>query len=193
MSHIGAWLFKQRSYTGIPVFAVLGCVFWKEYERDVLVWSAGPILVLCGSTLRFWAVRHIGRQARTRRAKVDRLVTTGPYVLMRNPLYLGNLMIGLGACVLSELLWMIPVFLVLFVFQYGCIIAWEQDVLRQRFGVTYGEYLMRTPALIPRLSNLRYALAKPALNMREALQRERDTVIGVAVMLMAFLAKEVVG
>jgi len=150
-------------------------------------------MVLCGSALRFWAVRHIGSQARTRRPKVDRLVTTGPYVLMRNPLYLGNLMIGLGACVLSELLWMIPVFLVLFVFHYGSIVAWEQDVLRQRFGVTYGEYLMHTPALIPRLSNFRYALAKPALNIREALHRERDTLIGVAIMLMAFFVKEGVG
>ena len=52
----------------------------------------------------------------------------------------------------------------------------------------HGNY--RTPAPIPRLSNFRYALAKPALNMREALHRERDTVIGVAVMLIAFLAKE---
>ena len=192
MKRIGAWLFKYRSYTGVPVFVVLACVFWKQYDVDAVIWSVGTPLVLCGSAFRFWAVRHIGRSARTRNAKAKRLVTTGPYGLMRNPLYFGNMLIGLGACVLSELLWMIPIFLALFAFQYICIIAWEQDLLRQAFGSAYDEYARRVPAFLPNLSNLTLALTRPAVSVWEALHRERDSLITVAVLFLVFLVKELV-
>ena len=192
MKRVGAWLFKYRSYTAIPVFVVMACVFWKQYEVDAVIWSVGTLLVLCGAAFRFWAVRHIGRSARTRGAKVRRLVTTGPYALMRNPLYFGNMLIGLGACVLSQLLWMIPIFLALFFFQYGCIIAWEQDLIRQRFGQAYDEYAKHVPAFLPKLTNLRLTLARPAFSVREALHRERDSLIGVAVMIVVFLVKDLV-
>ena len=190
MKLIGAWLFKHRSYTAIPLFAVMACVFWKEYEMDAVIWSVGSVLVLCGVAFRFWAVRHIGRSARTRSAKAKRLVITGPYALMRNPLYFGNMMIGFGACVLSELLWMIPIFLGLFAFQYVCIISWEQDLLRQRFGRDYEEYVRRVPAFFPRLSNLTLALTRPAFTVWEALHREKDSLITVVVIFLVFLAKE---
>jgi len=191
MKRVGAWLFKYRSYTAVPLFAVMACVFWKEYEVDAVIWSVGSPLVLCGAALRFWAVRNIGRSARTRSAKARRLVTTGPYALMRNPLYFGNMLIGLGACVLSELLWMVPIFSALFAFQYACIIAWERDLLRQRFGEEYEEYARRVPAFFPRLGNLT-PLGKPVVTVLEALHRERDSLIGVAIMFLVFLLKELV-
>jgi protein-S-isoprenylcysteine O-methyltransferase Ste14 len=190
MDRIGGRLFKYRSYTAIPLFVVWLCVFWKEYEADAVIWTVGPLLVLCGSALRLWAVRHIGRSARTRGAKAKKLVTTGPYVVMRNPLYFGNMVIGFGACILSELMWMIPVFLVLFGFQYACIIAWEQSLLRKKFGPAYDEYISRVPAFFPGLSSIRYAFTRPALSIRASLHRERDTLVGIAFMLLAFLAKE---
>jgi protein-S-isoprenylcysteine O-methyltransferase Ste14 len=191
MKRVGAWLFKYRSYTAVPLFAVMACVFWNEYEADAVIWSVGTVLVLCGAAFRFWAVRHIGRSARTRSAKAKRLVTTGPYAMTRNPLYFGNMLIGLGACVLSELLWIIPIFVALFSFQYVCIIAWEQDLLRQRFGQEYEQYAKRVPAFFPRLGNLT-TLGKPPVSVLEALRRERDSLIGVAVMFLVFLAKELV-
>lgn len=192
MKRIGAWLFKYRSYTAIPLFLVMVFVFWKEYEANAVIWPVGTMLVLCGVAFRLWSVRHIGRSARTRSAKAKRLVTTGPYALTRNPLYLGNMMIGLGACVLSELLWMIPILIVLFAFQYACIIAWEQDLLRQKFGVAYDEYKSRVPAFFPQLSNLKLAVTRPIYSVREALHREKDSLIGVAIMFVVFLAKELV-
>jgi len=191
MTRMGSWLFKYRSYTAIPLFIVLGCVFWKEYEVDIVIWPLGCFLVLAGSALRWWAVHYIGKCARTRGAKAKRLVSTGPYALMRNPLYFGNMLIGLGACVLSELLWMIPVFIVLFAIQYMCIIAWEQELLRQAFGRAYDDYVSRVPPFLPQLGNIKCALAaRPTLDTRQVARRERDTLIGLAMMLMVFLAKE---
>lgn len=192
MKRVGGWLFRHRSYTPIPLYVVMACVFWKEHEMDSLIWPVGLFLVVSGETLRLWAIRHIGRSARTRKAKAERLVTTGPYALARNPLYLANMMIGLGACVLSELLWIIPAFVVLFAFQYSCIIVWEQDLLRQRFGRAYDEYVSSVPLFVPRLHNLKAALSIPPFSVREAFRRERDTLFGHAIMLVIFLSKELV-
>lgn len=191
VSRIGAWLFKHRSYTGVPLFVAMACVFWNQYEHDSVTWSLGSVLLMSGLVARFWAVRHIGRSARTRSEKARQLVTAGPYALMRNPLYFGNMLIGLGACVLSRLLWMIPIFLVLFGLQYAFIIEWEQGLLREKFGRAYEDYAGRVPAFFPQLRNLKSALVTPAIGVREALFREKDTLIGAAVMVVVFGAKEV--
>jgi len=95
MKLVGGWLFRHRSYTPISLYVMMVCVFWKEIEVDSLIWPAGLLLVVSGETLRLWAIRHIGKSARTRKAKAERLVTSGPYALTRNPLYLGNMMICL--------------------------------------------------------------------------------------------------
>jgi hypothetical protein len=109
---------------------------------------------------------------------------------MRNPLYFGNMMIGLGACILSELFWTIPIFVILFGFQYACIITWEQNLLRETFGRAYAEYVSRVPAFFPGLKSIRNGLTRPPLSIREALHREQDTLVGIVVMLLAFLARE---
>ena len=59
----------------------------------------GIVPILVGVTLRFWASSTIfntgnGTPLYTRPAKA--LVTTGPYRLIRNPLYLGGFLIYLG-------------------------------------------------------------------------------------------------
>ena len=49
-----------------------------------------------GELLRFWAVRHIGVISRTRSDRLGPLVETGPFALIRNPLYLGNIALWVG-------------------------------------------------------------------------------------------------
>jgi protein-S-isoprenylcysteine O-methyltransferase Ste14 len=51
-----------------------------------------------------WAQKHLGY-----RLKITQSVpTAGPYALLRNPIYIGNTLVILGAVVMSEVLWMVP-------------------------------------------------------------------------------------
>jgi protein-S-isoprenylcysteine O-methyltransferase Ste14 len=66
--------------------------FWQEYENDVLLWPLGLVLFLAGWAVRIWAQQHVGCRPKSARA----LATSGPYAVVRNPLYLGNTLIILG-------------------------------------------------------------------------------------------------
>ena len=105
----------------------------------------GLAFVVSGIAVRLWALASIGRR------KTQQLVTTGPYSLTRNPLYLGTLLIVLGFLAL----WHSPVLAVLVVppillYPLGVVPA-EERVLRSEFGAEFDAYCVRTPRWWPRL------------------------------------------
>ncbi|MBI3321432.1 MAG: hypothetical protein HYZ91_04095, partial [Candidatus Omnitrophica bacterium] len=97
---LGEWLFRQRSWTPIPFMLALALLSIKE-SRDVVCWVPGLVLLVCGEGLRVWGVAVAGKESRTRGSGVGRLVTHGPYAGVRNPLYLGNFRLTLGATFIS--------------------------------------------------------------------------------------------
>ncbi|MBI5117470.1 isoprenylcysteine carboxylmethyltransferase family protein [Candidatus Poribacteria bacterium] len=186
---VGRVFFKARNYGGLPLFLVMLGVFSLEYENDAVTWPLGVALILAGESTRIWAMRHIGRSARTRKDKARRLVTTGPYAYTRNPLYIGNHLTLAGFCVLSELLWFLPVALGLAFIFYSCIVMYEEDLLRQRFGEEFSEYVSGIPRWVSFRHVLRTFDCSPWL---EALRRERSTLYGLAVAVALFVLKEIV-
>ena len=164
------------------------CAFIWEYENDLIVWTTGPAIICAGEALRLWAMRHIGRSARTKKDKARRLVVSGPYAFTRNPLYFGNHLTLAGFCVLSEMLWFVPIALSTCFFFYSFIVVYEEDLLRQRFGDEYERYAADTPRWIP--------FPKPwkifGPEWREAFSRERTTIFGVMIGMIAFGLKELI-
>ncbi len=83
----------------------------------------------------------------------QRLVTSGPYSVVRHPMGTGYLMVlfGVGCLVpsLVMLVWMLPLIGGLF---YEFFEFTEEIRLRQWFGEKYEAYHKTTPSLIPRLS-----------------------------------------
>jgi protein-S-isoprenylcysteine O-methyltransferase Ste14 len=116
---------------------------------DVLmVCTAGASVALVAA-----AVRTLGRQwsftART--IEGHELITSGPYMIVRHPIYTGmlGLLIATGLAVRHwiGLVIAIPVFVA------GTVIRTrnEDTVLRESFGTQFDEYARRVPAFIPRL------------------------------------------
>jgi protein-S-isoprenylcysteine O-methyltransferase Ste14 len=183
---LGRFFFKSRNYISAPIFLFLVFAFFWEYENSLIIWTLGPLTVCAGELLRFCAMRHIGRSARTRKDKARRLVTTGPYAYTRNPLYLGNNIILLGFCILSELIWFIPIGVGICFTFYSFIIRYEEELLKQRFGDDFLKYMSETSRWLPvkRIKNL----IQP--DWREAFWRERSTIYGIMLCIGAFGMKE---
>jgi protein-S-isoprenylcysteine O-methyltransferase Ste14 len=98
-----------------------------------------PISVL-GLVLRAWAAGHL--------AKNRELATSGPYAFMRNPLYVGTLLVAAGVVISANRGSLAAVFAAVFALVYLPVIELEEQHLRKLFP-SYEEYAQRVPLLLP--------------------------------------------
>ena len=113
----------------------------------------GVLGVALGEALRFWANGYVGHVKVNRtaalNAKTGHLVTAGPYAFVRNPLYLGSFVIGLGFCVMIGQIWFLLLTLGTFLLMYRRKIVEEEDVLRHEWGEAFERYQKAVPSLFP--------------------------------------------
>ncbi len=185
----GEFLFRLRSWTPIPLIVIL-LLCGSGESPDVLTWVPGITLIVLGEGLRIWGVAVIGKESRTRGSGTAKLTTSGPYALVRNPLYLGNLLLTLGATLISELLWMLPIVAALYLIQYVPIVLWEERNLAQYFGESYAAYCRRVPRWLPRWPRGGASEARASYQWRAALRSERSTLTTLIVLLCLMMAKE---
>jgi protein-S-isoprenylcysteine O-methyltransferase Ste14 len=105
--------------------------------------AAGLPIAMLGLWLRGWAAGHL--------AKNEKLATSGPYAHLRNPLYLGTLIVAAGLAVASWRLLLAVLFAAVFALVYLPAIQLEQQHLRDLFP-EYADYTARVPLMWPRLA-----------------------------------------
>jgi protein-S-isoprenylcysteine O-methyltransferase Ste14 len=114
-------------------------------------WRAGVGLVLFVAGLAFaiWARLHIGRNWGTPMSQKNdpELVTSGPYRLVRHPIYTGILTASIGTAVALSWAWLIAVVLAGAYFTYSAIV--EERYLTEHFPDTYPMYKRSTKMLVP--------------------------------------------
>ena len=114
-------------------------------------WRAGLGLALFSLGLGFaiWARVHIGRNWGTPMTQKDEpeLVTSGPYHLVRHPIYSGILVASVGTAVALSWLWLIAVALAGTYFLYSATV--EERYMSEQFQDTYPAYKRRTKMLLP--------------------------------------------
>ncbi len=117
---------------------------------NIIRFICGIILVLLGQLLRFWAAGFIPKY-RTETIGAPILITWGPYAYVRNPLYAGNALMGLGWSLMVSWGW-VGAFAAAFFLLYSLIvIPAEESFLGEKFGSSYIEYKSKVPALFPLL------------------------------------------
>ena len=175
----GDVLFRWRSHLPLvllPLFVASFIGFHYPYDSHAfdLAWEIGCfVLSMAGLAVRMFTVGTAprgtsGRNTRAQKAEV--LNTTGPYSVVRHPLYVGNYLIALGLSFFSRT-WFLPVIVSLATLvYYERIAAREEEFLEQKFGEEFRIWAARVPAVIP---NVRHYLP-PALpfSWGKALGRE---------------------
>lgn len=73
------------------------------------------------------------------------LITDGPFAKSRNPIYVGNTLLLLGAGLLSGIAWVIPAALAAAFTTQKLAIEREERHLTARFGKAWEDYAARTP------------------------------------------------
>jgi protein-S-isoprenylcysteine O-methyltransferase Ste14 len=188
-SHRGGWWFRNRTWLPIPLALVLIASTHRTPYSFAMV-ACGVPLVLIGEVIRMYGVRHIGTVSRTRADRTGPLITSGPYALVRNPLYIGNWFIWMGIALASGVLWMIPISWMVFAFIYGRLIAWEEQLLVVRHP-TYPAYRDSVPSWIPRLgSRVDAPRCATTVGWRTVLFSERGTLLALLAMLSIVILRQ---
>jgi len=115
--------------------------------------AVGAVLSLLGESLRLWAIGYTGQSTRAQELRAPALVTAGPYSVVRNPLYVGNLLTIAGVAVAAFGAWNWPAALLavtLALAAYSAIISLEEEYLVRLFGPEFEAYRRAVPALVPR-------------------------------------------
>jgi len=143
--------YRLRGILMAPPVLFTVVVFFRETECDAIVWPFGGGVFLTGVFMRIWAQMHLHYRLRLRK----KLTTTGPYALVRNPIYVANTAMLLGMTIMSELLWFLPVMLVWCVVVYNAVVRCEERHLVQKYGDPYARYLEIVPRWFPRFDRCR--------------------------------------
>ena len=182
-------VFEMRSYTPIP-FIVVMLVY---AEPTVTTLAAGLLIALLGEAIRFWGVSIAGSETRTTGVVgATNLITDGPFGYVRNPLYVGNILMYVGCGVMSKALvpWLQVIALAWFIIQYHLIVSREEEHLRRAFGEEYEQYLKNVPRFIPRLT--KYAGEHSfhrSPDFSRGIASETRTLQGFAVVIILIVAR----
>jgi protein-S-isoprenylcysteine O-methyltransferase Ste14 len=133
---------------------VLLLIRFRIFHGNVLNtdwWRAGlgTVLFVLGLGFAVWARVQLGRNWGTPMTQKNdpELVTSGPYRLVRHPIYSGILTAGVGTSVALSWQWLVPVLLAGAYFLYSAIV--EERFLKEHFPDTYGAYKNSTKMLVP--------------------------------------------
>jgi protein-S-isoprenylcysteine O-methyltransferase Ste14 len=106
--------------------------------------------MVAGLLFAIWAREHLGRNwSRSVTIKqAHELITTGPYGVVRHPIYTGILAGFLGTAIaLSQVRGLVAF---VFIFVILCVkLRMEEQWMRSQFGETYATYAHRTAVLVP--------------------------------------------
>ena len=123
---------------------------WKLWPQNKLTFWTGAAVTLAGLGFAVWARIHLGKfwSGAITLKEGHRLIRSGPYQIVRNPIYTGILTgvtgtaIALGkVCGLAALAILLAV--------YSWKIRREERLLAGEFGEEYAAYRREVPALVP--------------------------------------------
>ncbi|MCJ7580460.1 MAG: DUF1295 domain-containing protein [Candidatus Aminicenantes bacterium] len=123
-------------------FGLFALIFTVLLARPILLsLLIGLTITIVGLTLRLWACGHLKKE--------KELTTSGPYRYTRNPLYLGNVLIGIGVVIGSYTWWVILIFALYFLVFYPVIILEERGRMQKFFPLQYSSYSKNVPLFFP--------------------------------------------
>lgn len=124
---------------------IVGIALFFLAKPGLFWFIPGAMVAGGGEALRLWAAGHL--------RKNKQLTTAGPYAYVKNPLYLGTLLITIGYSLMARNIWiLIAGFIWFFIYYAPYKKKQENEKLVHSFGDAWREYDKAVPDYLPRLS-----------------------------------------
>jgi protein-S-isoprenylcysteine O-methyltransferase Ste14 len=133
-------IYRWRVRSGLFVFLAIIVLARPTWSSIVI----GLAVCAFGLLIRAWASGHIKKE--------KELAMSGPYQFTRNPLYLGNFLLGLSIAIGANSWWCAGLFAAYFLVFYPPVIREERERMKRLFPKQYEEYKKRVPLFFPSLT-----------------------------------------
>jgi protein-S-isoprenylcysteine O-methyltransferase Ste14 len=189
MNDIATKIFKYRSYTPIP-FVILMLIFENATITSLII---GFVIAVAGELIRLWGVSWAGSETRTTGGVGGTyLVISGPFAHVRNPLYVGNILmyLGLGIMSMSLFPYLQIIAILFFIVQYQFIVKEEEGFLIRKFGNDYQKYLQNVPRFFPKATKyIDTSVPQPNYSLTAGLKSETRTLQAFGIVTLLIVVK----
>ena len=133
----------------VPLFINLGS---RSGAVGIGIAAAVMLVLMAGCfALRLWGSSYLRADVVwSDDSRTDSLIVAGPFRYVRNPLYLGNVLMALGMGAFAPAVGWAVINLLNMAF-IAALIHWEELGLRERYGEQFTRYCAAVPALFPRM------------------------------------------
>jgi protein-S-isoprenylcysteine O-methyltransferase Ste14 len=164
------WEFRNRWYVISGIFAVAFMLYsvdhvnaaqalgdWLAKWRGVaatdnsyrLIFLVGATLVAIAALIRTWGTSYLQAYVmRDSAVHTERLVADGPYRFVRNPLYLGNILMAVGIGLMASRAGFVVLVVGMTICVLRLLLREEAELLRDQ-GDSYRRYCAAVPRLFP--------------------------------------------
>ena len=182
------WIFGALFWTAFASYSVdhqnaaAALVNWIGHLRGAtatdaqaqVVLAIAALICLTAALLRTWATAYLKPEVMVdMQMHTSRLVADGPYRYVRNPLYLGNILLGLGFGMMASRIGFVILVAAMIFFDYRLILREETGIMASQ-GDSYRAYCAAVPRLLPAL--------RPKLPSAGGLPNWADGFLGEAFM-----------
>ncbi len=182
LSRFGYFFFRFRNGLFPVIFLIMAlfirpALFLGQETLDLVVTGIGIVCALAGGLVRILTIGlvYIRRGGRNRRVSADDLVTDGIYAHVRNPMYLGNLLIAAGIALMYGSPWVYAGLFPLFLLIYISIIAEEERFLATKFGDEFTAYCRSVPRFWPVFHRVYETVGNYRFNWKRVIKKEYGT------------------
>jgi protein-S-isoprenylcysteine O-methyltransferase Ste14 len=185
---IGNVVFAHRLLLGLCV-VVIAALFVRPTlpgsVRMALVKGMCAAVVIAGIVLRAWAAGCAGRHTRTSNIEAGKLATSGPYAFVRNPIYLGSMVIGFGMVGIIGDWRLLPLCVGTLAALYFVIIPAEEEFLGRKYSLEYKVYCANVRRFLPR-SRPWAGAEQTSFDWQPALREWQMAVVLVSILAFVF-------
>jgi protein-S-isoprenylcysteine O-methyltransferase Ste14 len=190
MVAIGNFLFRTRNWL-FPLFILLtfipfrptDAVFGSHALKVALAIGVVALGLLTRASVVGFA--YIKRGGLKKKVYADNLVTDGIFGVVRNPLYVGNVLIYIGLYIMHGHPVTMAIGIVAFLFAFQCIVFAEENFLRNKFGPGFDDYCRDVPRWWPRIGKLGGSIEGMSFNFQRTIFYEYTAVANAVMLLTA--------
>lgn len=186
-ARIGRAWFKVRSFSPVPLFLLM-FFLPPSFRPNGIEMTLAVLGVLLAEVLRIISVGYAGSATRTRGDTVPKLVHSGPYRFVRNPLYVANIMMYTCAGLVFGFSGLTVLIFLVSALEYIFIVAFEEETLSHLFGAAYENYCTKVPRWIPAWTP-QIESTEQEFSLQRALRSERSTFLSLAMMAILYIVK----